>query len=231
MSDRAPAGGRDQKRRLWSLLICKGAWGGWRRGRKKKRGDLGRRDGRDEVKMNERGGLARRGDKLTRTGAEKQDKTRGHEPAEGGDGADCAGQRGPSLVRGRRWRFEGLTRTRNCTKALNMQRAGLARGGTRGGRQGAPALEGCKSLVMAPALARAIQSFIRNGQEQATIRRAGEIARLSMAQLGLVGVPGLPNQGAQVHPKKARPATVLFRRPFRLSGSLVVWLRWQRRVQ
>lgn len=67
-------------------------------GREERRGDLGRRDGRDEVKMNER---ARRGDKLTRTrtGAEKEDKTRGDEPAEGGDGADCAGQRGPSLVR------------------------------------------------------------------------------------------------------------------------------------
>lgn len=53
--------GRDQKRRLWSLLtFCKGAWGGWREGRKR-RGDLGRRDGRDEVKMNERTGVGAQG--------------------------------------------------------------------------------------------------------------------------------------------------------------------------
>lgn len=61
MSDRAPAGGRDQKRGLWSLLTCKGAWGGWREGGEERRGDLGRRDGRDEVKMNERAGLGAQG--------------------------------------------------------------------------------------------------------------------------------------------------------------------------
>lgn len=125
-----------------------------------------------------------------------------------------------TVLRGRaRCRFDGLTRTRDCTKAQNLQRAGLARGGARGGRQGVPAqggLPSLPSLVGAPSLARAIQSFIRNMQEQATIRRPGEIARLSLAQLGLVGAPDLPNQGAHVHPKKARPATVLFRRPSRL---------------
>lgn len=63
-----------------------------------------------------------------------------------------------------------------------------------------------------------IQSFIRNRQEQATIRRPGEIARLSLIELGLAGLTPLPNQGTQVHPKKARPATVLFRRPFCRSG-------------
>lgn len=49
---------------------------------------------------------AQAGSTGTRTGAENKDKTRGHEPAEGGDGADCAGtawamvgsvRKGPSL--------------------------------------------------------------------------------------------------------------------------------------
>lgn len=45
---------------------------------------------------------ARRGDRADKDGGGEEDKTRGHEPAEGGDGADYAGQRGPRLVRGRR---------------------------------------------------------------------------------------------------------------------------------
>lgn len=185
-------------------------------GREERRGDLGRRDGRDEVKMNERAGLGAQGRQADkgRGGGEGQNERR-----RAGRGWGRGRLRGPAwaiagtVVRGRRWRFDGLTRTRNCTKAQNLQRAGLARGGARGGRQGVPAQEGClpcASLVGAPSLARAIQSFIRNTQEQATIRRAGEIARLSLAQLGLAGALDLPNQGAHVHPKKARPATVLF---------------------
>lgn len=143
----------------------------------------------------------------------------------GGDGADCAGQRGPACPA---WAIVGkgplleIRGTRDCTKAQNLQRAGLARGGARGGRQGAPAPEGCVPghgscpWPAEPGQPGQFNLSFRNMQEQATIRRAGEIARLSMAQLGLARVPRLPNQGAHVHPKKARPATVLFRRPFRL---------------
>lgn len=153
---------------------------------------------------------ARRGDRLTRTGAEKEDKTRGDEPAEGGDGADCAGQRGPSLVRGPRWRFEETDEDEKLHQGTEHAACWSGQGWNQGWAAGGPCARAphpWSALLPWPG-----QFNLSSGtrQEQATIRRPGEIARLSLAQLGLVGAPHLPNQGAHVHPKKARPATVLF---------------------
>lgn len=187
-------------------------------GREERRGDLGRRDGRDEVKMNERAGLGAQGRQADK------DKDRGGEGGQNerrraGRGWGRGRLRGPAwtivgrVVRGRRCRFHGLTRTKKLHQGTEPAVCWSGQGWSQGWAAGGPCARGLPSLpslVGAPSLARAIQSFIRNTQEQATIRRAGEIARLSLAQLGLAGALDLPNQGAHVHTKKARPATVLF---------------------
>lgn len=153
---------------------------------------------------------ARRGGRLSRTGAEKEDKTRGDEPAEGGDGADCAGQRGPSLVRGPCWRFEETDEDKKLHQGTEHAACWSGQGWSQGWAAGGPC---ARALHLWSALLPWSGQFnLSSGtrQEQATIRRPEEIARLSLAQLGLVGAPRLPNQGAHVRPKKARPATVLF---------------------
>lgn len=185
------------------------------RGRKEGGGDLGRRDGRDEVKMNEQ----TRSELPARTGAEKRDKTRGHEPAEGGGRgrlrgpSDCV--RGPPSLENRKelgGKKGKLHPRHNCTSAgfwpgVDTMGPGVEGQGGPCARTTTPALPGTRFLPWSGP----IQSLIRNRQEQATIRRAGEIARLSLIELGLAGLAHPPNQGTQVHPKKARPATVLFR--------------------
>lgn len=123
------------------------------------------------------------------------------------------------LVRGaQRWRFEALTRTRKLHQGTEPAACCSGQGWNQGRAAGGPCAPSSSWLLPLAALTRAIQSFIRNMQEQATIRRPGEIARLSIARLGLAGPPDLPNQCAQVHPKKARPAhrSFLLHPPFRL---------------
>lgn len=142
-----------------------------------------------------------------------------------GTGADCAGQRGPWLAGcpgAQRWRFEALTRTRKLHQGTEPAACWSGQGWNQGRAAGGPCAPSSSWLLPLAALTRAIQSFIRNMQEQATIRRPGEIARLSITQLGLAGTPDLPNQCAQVHPKKARPAHRSFSSSFLRSGCAVL---------
>ena len=145
-------------------------------GREERRGHLGRRDGRDEVKMNAWAGLGAQGRQADKDGGGGGQNERRWV----GRGWGRGRLRGPAWAivgKGPPLEIRGTCEDERLHQGTEPAACWSGQGWNQGWASGGPCARRLRPwswLLPLARAARAIQSFIRNMQEQAMIRRAGK---------------------------------------------------------